>query len=159
MYLPILEISSIWKCFGRYSGSMDYLTTAAMRAEAKQLSKEAKTEAAGRPRVASGGALGLKWKDTAETRISKENTLCSIGQTAVSLLTGNKAFKALEPCWESEKWRNQMNTDTEEGKNSQSWLTTRILFKIKPQAPSPKESASLELRKPGANYTATYKTR
>lgn len=28
---------------------MDYLTRAAMRAEAKQLSKEAKTEAAGRP--------------------------------------------------------------------------------------------------------------
>lgn len=74
-------------------------------------------------------ALGLKWKDTAETRISKENTLYSIGQTA-ALLTGNKAFKALEPCWESEKWRNQMNTNTE-GKNSQSWLTIRIFIQNK----------------------------
>lgn len=40
MYLPILEMSNILKCFGRYSGSMDYLTAAALRAEAKQLSKD-----------------------------------------------------------------------------------------------------------------------
>lgn len=37
MYLPTLEMSDIWKCFGRYSGNIDYLATAAMIAEAKKL--------------------------------------------------------------------------------------------------------------------------